>query len=130
LAFSVQNAITKELLYDPSLIRFQGIISEGDGLKQYQNIQEIGVHPCSHTDFKKMYTPATNSKRRIERLQYKDSLFCLNDTDVNGRQLNLNLFGMDTEGPHRRLEIIVMPCLTYRGWTETGYVQCKEGEDI
>jgi hypothetical protein len=33
MAFSIQHTITKKLLYDEKLVRFVGLISEGDGVE-------------------------------------------------------------------------------------------------
>ena len=37
-AFSVMHTITKEVLYDEGIVRFQGLVSEGDGVDQYMNL--------------------------------------------------------------------------------------------
>lgn len=46
-------------------MRWMGLISEGDSIRQYQNIKEIGVHKCTDVDYEKMNTPLRSSKFKI-----------------------------------------------------------------
>jgi hypothetical protein len=38
-------------------------------------------------------------------------MWCLNDTDTEGRKINKKLFGPDDGKPHRRIDLIYKPCM-------------------
>ena len=113
-AFSVQHTTTKKVLYDESLVRFMGLVSEGDGKEQYVNPIEVGVHKCNATDFINLKKPTQGSEYMIERMKNDSSLFCFDELDINGNAINSSLYGRDDNSEHRRIELIYMPCLTYR----------------
>ena len=112
-AFTVQHTISKKVLYDESLVRFIAVISEGDGIKQYQKKLEVGVHKCNATDFDKMSPPVSGSKHRINAMKDSDALFCFDQYDVRGKKIEPEFYGIDDNSAHRRIEFIFMPCLTY-----------------
>ena len=126
MAISVNDVNTKELLYDEKLVRFYAEISEGNGISEYNNKTEIGMHKCSEKDFEKMNTPSRASENPIKRLRDKNQLFCLNETDVNDKSYNLTFYGRDDFTPHRRIEWKFMPCLSYKNLTKSkDPVTCK-----
>ena len=89
------------------------MISEGDGIHEYSEIVEIGVHKCDDTDFKKMKKPLPGGAKKINKMKDDGVLHCFDREDVNGKKLDTTLFGADDNSLHRRIEFILMPCLTY-----------------
>ena len=91
-----------------------GLISEGNGTHQYLEQKEVGMHKCNSDDFANMKVPYKGSKNRIERLNETESLFCFDKNDSDGNPVEIDLFGMNDNVVHKRIEVIFMPCITYR----------------
>ena len=94
-----------------------GMISDGDGVKQYQNIVEVGVHSCTDEDYAELHAPNAKSKGIIDSLTGSKSLFCFDKTDVNGAEIDYGFWGAEDNRDHRRIEVIYMPCATYKHMT-------------
>ena len=63
---------------------------------------------CSEMDWLKFYEPMKGSK--FNELKEKKQMFCMNEVDLDGKLLNLNLFGNNVNEPNRHIEIIYRPC--------------------
>ena len=72
------------------------------------------MHKCNSDDFSKMKAPSIQSSHRIQQLNETESLFCLDKKDMDGNPVKMQLYGNNDNVPHRRIEVIYMPCLTYK----------------
>ena len=50
----------------------------------------------------------------IQNIRERDAWWCLDDFDLQGNPLELKLYGSDDMVPYRRIEILYMPCLTFK----------------
>ena len=73
-----------------------------------------------------MNAPSRSSKFKIDQMKEKNQLFCFNDRDIHGGEIDYSFFGRDDSTPHRRIEFILMPCLSYKNFTKSNEtVTCK-----
>jgi len=50
-------------------------------------------------------------------MKKNEALLCFDKYDIEGKKVDTKLYGIDDNSEHRRIEFIVMPCLTYREFT-------------
>ena len=64
------------------------------------------------------YTPKKRLTDRIAELKENKAFWCIGKKDVQGNDVDLKLFGSDSLGEFRRLEIYYMPCLAWKAKTQ------------
>jgi hypothetical protein len=91
---------TGEWKEDPSLSTWQVQIRENGHLTH-----TIPTHLCTPHDWKQFHTPSQRSTQLFHSLSQKNhTMRCVNNTDVEG------LYGEDTLGVHRHMEIVFKAC--------------------
>jgi hypothetical protein len=71
----------------------------------------VGTHICTEEDWSKFYKPSKSSKAKIDFVKRKGVMMCLDDLDLKGSQVKKNLFGVDDVHPHRRIDLVYLPCI-------------------
>jgi hypothetical protein len=54
---------------------------------------------------------AKSSANKVEKIKATNSFLCLDEHDTQGKPVNLRLFGKDDSSPHRKLELLAIPCI-------------------
>ena len=120
--FAVEDFETKEILHDERYVRFLVSINEAeDGNLLEDSFVEVGVHKCTNSEYQNLYEPHFLFKNKLEEYEANNSLMCMDDFDLNGNPLNRKLYGRNDDVSFRRIEILVMPCLSYRLLVEKNY---------
>ena len=120
--FGVENFLTKEILHDERYVRFLVSINEAeDGNLIEDSFVEVGVHKCTNSEYQNLYEPHFLFKNKLEEYEANNSLMCMDDFDLNGNPLNRKFYGRNDDVSFRRIEILVMPCLSYRLLVEKNY---------
>ena len=103
-----RDGVTGKVKHEKKHVEWYGAIFENDGTRDTLT-QKIGVHKCTGEDFAKFYKMAEQSNKMFET--YRDELFCLDNLDINGVQINKKLYGSTWVQENRSFGLIFIPCI-------------------
>ena len=110
VAFQINNFITKDSYEDENMVQWIVKIAEGNGHNYFKESKQVGVHKCTEKDWATFSPPKKDKKERIEQLKKANTMFCLNQDELQWDGNPLGLFGSNGYTMHRRLEIRFLPC--------------------
>ena len=109
-AFVAKDFFEQRILDNPKYVEWKAHMVETKGAADGEIKTEIGLHICTEAEWLDFYAPEPTKKQTFDRLKASNQVKCLDDKDVNGVEVDYNIYGDDENQPHRRLDVTFAPC--------------------
>jgi hypothetical protein len=82
-------------LDDPKYVEWKAHMVETKGTADGEVKTEIGLHTCTEAEWDDFYAPEATKKPTFDKLRSSGQAKCLDNLDVDGKEVDFNVFGDD-----------------------------------